>query len=247
MLDPNSPGMREHGEPEDESKAKRRQRSRRLTQGPLRTDPHSLKNELQRDRGLALLQPIEADWAEQSPEVLEQNYQQAEADYFDIVDDYLAQANLATERYKESSNSHARWRFWMIVATGVLAVLNTFAALKLIGDSKTLSIWLSAAAAVYAVILTIAGNIEGFRNRGEKAAGFRESRDLLLDKYREYYFKWFYYVESYGKGPRASINAARLYRELVVADQELRQKLKQLTEVHPRRGADAKSTATAPH
>jgi hypothetical protein len=73
--------------------------------------------------------------------------------------------------------------------------------------------------------------VENFFNRGEQAAGFRETRDLLLSRYREYSSKWLYYVEAYGKTPTACINAGQLYRQLVESDQELRQKIKQLTEV----------------
>lgn len=126
----------------------------------------------------------------------------------------------------------------MIIATGMLAILNTVAALKVFSDASW-SPFLSAAAAFWAVALTIASNIENFQNRGERATGFRESRDLLLNRYREYYFKWFYYVEAHGRTPKACMNAARLYHQLVDSDQELRQKLKQLTEVHPRRGGEA--------
>ena len=68
-------------------------------------------------------------------------------------------------------------------------------------------------------------------NRGEQAAEFRKTRDLLLSRYREYSSNWVYYVEAYGKTPTACINAGRLYRQLVDSDQELRQRINQLTEV----------------
>jgi len=98
----------------------------------------------------------------------------------------------------------------------------------------TLPAVLSAIAALYAGGLTVAGTVENFLNKGEKAAGFRESHELLLSRYYHYCFKWFYYVESYGKTGIACMNAGRLYRQLVDTDHELRQKLKQLTEVQGR-------------
>jgi hypothetical protein len=93
-------------------------------------------------------------------------------------------------------------------------------------------------AAVYAVGLTIAGNLENFFNAGEKAAGFRESRELFLTRYREYLFKWVHFVESFGFSPRACINAGRVYNDLVESDRELRSKVQDLTEVKARSGGE---------
>jgi hypothetical protein len=112
------------------------------------------------------------------------------------VNDYLEQANLATQRYKEFSTSHNRWRFWTIMGTGGLAVINVCAAFQffdvIVWGQTKLPTLLNAIAALFAGGLTVAGNVENFFNKGEKAAGFRESRDLLLSRYREYCFKWFF-------------------------------------------------------
>jgi hypothetical protein len=238
MLDPKtgpSPEQEKSKASRGAKARKRRQRSLEAT-APIGDQP-GLRAELQRDKSYDLVQPTEAEWHKQSPETLNRNYKQAQADYFDIVSDYLDQANLATERYKNFSKSHARWRFWVIFATGTLAIINTIAALRAVPAGYAQAF--SALAAIYAVALTLAANLEGFFNRGDKAAGFRESRDLLLNLYREYYYKWFYYVEAYGDTPKACINAARLYHQLVDSDQELRQKLKELTEVPTKRSIDA--------
>jgi hypothetical protein len=42
-------------------------------------------------------------------------------------------------------------------------------------------------------------------------------------------------VEAFGRTPSACMNAGRLYSELIASDQELRQKLKQLEQVQPRK------------
>jgi len=182
-----------------------------------------------------LVQPTAEDWTSQGPEIIEQYYAQTYSDFFGIVEDYLNQANLAANLYRSSVLSYRRWRFWTIIATGMLAAINVCAALDLLKISLwggiTLPALLNAVAALYAARLTVAGNVENFFNRGEQAVGFRETRDLLLSRYREYSAKWVYYVEAYGKTPMACLNAGRLYRQLVDSDQELRQKLKQLTEV----------------
>jgi hypothetical protein len=63
----------------------------------------------------------------------------------------------------------------------MLAAINVCAALELLKISlwnTSLSAILSGVAALYAAGLTVAGNVENFFNRGEQAAGFRETRDL---------------------------------------------------------------------
>jgi hypothetical protein len=187
-----------------------------------------------------LVQPSAEDWKNQEPEVTARYYDQTELDFFAIVNDYLNQANWAAERYRSSLLSHRRWRFWIIIATGILTAINVCAALALLekpfwGEISPAA-FLSVVAALYAAGLTVAGNVESFFNRVEEAAGFREMRDLLLNRYREYRSKWLYYVEAYGKTPAACVNAGQLYCQLVDSDQELRQKIKQLTEVRGPKG-----------
>lgn len=199
---------------------------------------------IERDIEYDLSQPAPEDWAKHPADIIERYYAQAESDFFQIVNDYLDQANRAAQRYRELSKSHSRWRFWTIVATGGLALINACAAFDLFqmplskpnvqGVQVTLPAVLNVIAAIYAGALTVSGNLENFFNAGEKATGFRESRDLLLNRYREYSFKWFFYVEAHGKTAKACANAGRLYRQLVDSDCELRQKIKQLTEVHAR-------------
>jgi hypothetical protein len=200
--------------------------------------------EVQRDREYGLSQPASEDWAKQTADVIERHYDQAALDFFLIVDDYLDQANRATRRYLELSKTHSRWRFWTILATGGLALLNACAAFDLLQipipthAQVRLPAVLNVIAAIYAGALTVSGNLENFSNASEKAAGFRESRELLLNRYREYSFKWFFYVEAHGKTAKACVNAGRLYRQLIDTDCELRLKIKQLTEVLGRSTAD---------
>jgi hypothetical protein len=161
-----------------------------------------------------------------------------------MIDEFRTHANMAGEQFKESSTRHEKWRKWSIIAGGGLATLNGFAAFELVGkvkftivtgsDPVALASFLSAFAAIYAVMLTILGNLENFFNGGEKAAGFRQSRDLFLTTYRVYLQKWLEYVEAFGYSARACVNAARLYRELVRTDENLRSAVKESTEIQPR-------------
>lgn len=190
-----------------------------------------------KDTGYDLHEPTPAEFGEQDPEALSAYYVQVQSDYFLIVDEYLEQANLAARQFKKLSLSYSRWRLGMVVATGILAAINVTAAFELlgkfpkIGGDISIPALLNAIAALYAGCLTIANNIENLFNKGQKAAGFRESRELLLTAYREYYFRWSYYVIGFGVSTKSCINAGRLYHQLIDFDRELRAKLKQLTEV----------------
>ena len=163
---------------------------------------------------------------------------QIEDEYFAILNDYVKHANLAVNHFRTISESHRSWRKRLILATGVLAIINTTAALHLVGgipsveSEVALAEVLAAVAAIYAVGLTIAYNLENFFNLGEKATGFRESRDILVTAYRTHRERWTEFVGIKGVStPRACVNAALIYRELVEADEEVRSKIKNLTEV----------------
>jgi hypothetical protein len=174
-----------------------------------------------------LVPPSIEDWQSQDPQTIAQYYAQTESDFLSIVDSYRLLANEALAHYRDAARSHGRWRFWTIIAIGILALINVLATMQLLKEESAL---LSAVAAVYAGCLAVAGNVESFLMWPERAVAFRESRELLLSRFREYSSKWVYYVEAYGKTPKACVNAGQLYRELVDSDQDLRQKLKQITE-----------------
>ena len=178
-----------------------------------------------------VVEPSQEFWEKQEPASVADYLKKTASDFFDILDDYREEANKAADKYWKSSRSHARWRVSIIVATGVLAAINGGAALIPLWGGTTLSTSISALAALCAAALAVAANIENFLSNGQKAANFRESRELLLGRHREYYFKWLYYVEAYGESPMACVNAGRLYCGLVNSDQELRQTLKELANV----------------
>jgi len=246
---PNTPGIAvvaPENRPDEREPSLRSQvgRPKRFATAPSRQKPRFAEGSKQVSSHL--VQPSAEDWKNQEPEVIAQYYKQTEVDFFGIINDYVSQANLAAELYRLSSRSHQQWRFWTIIATGMMAAINVCASLALL---KEISLWghiylpalLSGVAALYAAGLTVSGNVESFLNRGEQAAGFRETRDLLLSRYREYRSKWLYYVQAYGETPTGSMNAGQLYRQLVDTDQELRQKIKQLTAVQGPKGGKPSS------
>jgi hypothetical protein len=220
------------GDGVDDGRAARAGDRKQRVRSP-RSDPASFGLDIGQEwrrSGDQVAEPSLEDWKHQDRKVVARYYAQTENDFFGIIDDYVAQANVHTRQYQRCAQSNARWRFWMIMATGGLAVINVLAALDLAKQWEPAPRYLSVLAAIYAASLTVAGNAENFFNWAEKATGFREARDLLLDRYHEFRAKWIYCVEAYGRTPKACMNAGRLYGQLVDSDQKLRQKLKQLTE-----------------
>src|SRR5215216_6861744 len=72
--------------------------------------------------GNDVAEPSLEDWERQDQTVIAQYYEQTALDFFRIINEYFTQANAVTILYKQCVESHARWRFWMIIAMGILAV-----------------------------------------------------------------------------------------------------------------------------
>jgi len=152
-------------------------------------------------------------------------------DYYDtLLDEFVASANAFVDEYKDHSRLAKRWRFWLIVLTGGLALLNVLAtSWPDTTPTRYIRADISFAAAVYAVLLALATNIESFHNYADKKLSARDSRELFLDAYREFDMLRLTYVYPFKTTPQACANLNALYRRLVVKDAELRRKLKQLT------------------
>src|SRR5262245_51326403 len=104
-----------------------------------------------------LVQPSLEDWESQDPQTVAQYYAQTEFYFFSTVDSYRQQSNDAVAAYRNAARSQGRWRFWMIIATGILALINVLAAVQLLKDGpQWIPALLSATAAVYAGCLTVA-------------------------------------------------------------------------------------------
>ena len=206
------------------------------------------------EAAFAMSQP--ENWEAQPKEHMALYLGQIKADYFAIVLDYQKQADRTVEQYRTLMAANLKWRRRMIIATGVLAAINVCAAVNLLNIEipfgaganaykVSLPAVLSAVAALYAGALTVVGNIENLGRRAERAMGFREAREILLDQYWEYYFLWYRYVESRGLSSAACENAGQLCKQLVEADCALRKKLKQFTEVPAQSSPGTSSSATA--
>lgn len=169
-------------------------------------------------------------WAGQDDTTREQVCQQVDEYYETLLDEFRVSANQFVEQYKGDSKNGRRWRFWLIVLTGGLALLNVLASSWPDGPSSAqVRTYMTFAAAVYAVLLALATNIESFHNYADRKLSARESRELFLDAYREFEMLRLTYVYPFGYSPQGCFNLHALYRRLVAKDAELRRKLKQLT------------------
>jgi hypothetical protein len=197
--------------------------------------PNLARSEGRKDISYHVTEPSLEDWKNQKEEVIIKYFRQTYDDFFGIVNDYIDQANTATALYKSCLRSHRTWRVATFVGTGALTLINGWIAVDPLNNfgigAIRLPVLLSSIAAVLAAWLTVSGNVEAFLNKRDEATVFLEIRELLVSQHREYSSKWVCYVDAYGRTPMAFINAGRLYGKLVDSDQQLRQKIKQLTKV----------------
>src|SRR5262245_57577388 len=80
------------------------------------------------DRSSALV-PIDLKaWAAMSREMRIEQLQSCNERYHGILDELYVSANLCVERYQASSKAHTKWRWTLILGTGVMAIINVLAA-----------------------------------------------------------------------------------------------------------------------
>jgi hypothetical protein len=169
-------------------------------------------------------------WKELDDDSRKDWYTEQDAYYENLLEEFRASANHAVEDYRNSSTDGQRWRFWLIVLTGGLALINVLASSWPDDPHQSqIRVWLSFVAAIYAVLLALATNLESFRNYADKKQTARESRELFLDAYREFEMLRVALVTPFGYAAQGCFNLNLLYRRLVSKDAELRRKLKQLT------------------
>ncbi len=172
--------------------------------------------------------PTERDFEGKTDEEINKFLSQIYADYQFILKDMHSNAELSNQDYQKFSKSGRRWRFWLIWVTGIVAILNTSAALGLFGQLEfkrflgweleeivTVAGFLTVVAAVVAVLATVLGNIENFFSYSEQAARRREAREMYFAVYWKYHSRWKFYVIAYGATGKACANASSLYSELV--------------------------------
>ena len=164
--------------------------------------------------------------------------------YQHLVDEFFSSADDCVLRYREQRGLHQRWRWIVIIGTGLIAIFNALAALIsasppdefIIG--KNMAIYATGFTAVAAAVLAILANLENFGNHLERGQSYREARELFLDAGRDFERLWQTHVVAFQGRPEALVNGRELYRRICLRDADIRRKVKDLT--------DAKAGHSAP-
>lgn len=181
-------------------------------------------------------------WAGQDDDARANACQQLDEYYETLLEEFRVGANVFVSQYNDNSDLGRRWRFWLILSTGGLALVNVLASSWPDGwNGGQVRGVMTFGAAVYAVLLALATNMESFHNYADKKLNARESRELFLDAYREFEMLRLTHVNPFGSTPQGCFNLHALYRRLVAKDVELRRKLKQLTVTGDRTPAGQKA------
>src|SRR5258707_14915985 len=122
------------------------------------------------DLGSNLIEIGSVRWSQTDAAARIQFIKEIDSRYQGYLDELYISANLCVTRYQKFSKQHRRWRYAIIVGTGIVAIINLFAA------NKSISVWsrnsIPIGAAVCALILTILANLESFDNYTERAQAY---------------------------------------------------------------------------
>lgn len=178
-----------------------------------------------------VLEDAEDFWLQRTAPQRQDFLERTFKNYKSILDEFLKSANLSIQKQESAATSHARWRKWMIWATGGLAIVNLLAAYKP-GSTEPLALWgyLSLVAAVYAAVLAILHNLETFHGHASRAQAYRKTRELFLDAYRDLSMEWHVNIPPRGDSAQACVYASRLYEKIILKDREIRGTVLELTE-----------------
>jgi hypothetical protein len=160
-------------------------------------------------------------------------------EYTYLVNELMETSNDCVDKFQQYSRLHVRWRWTVIICTGVIALLNVGVSTSnssSVNHSGASVQWLSVLASLFAVAVTILATLEGFTNAAERAQGYREAREIFIDICREFSSAWETYVDPLQQSAEACSNAAELHRRLITADREARSRFKDLTKDRKDRG-----------
>lgn len=168
------------------------------------------------------LQPIK--WEALDPEQRERFLTRTQEEYQYLVNELFQSSNDCVTKFQRYLRLHVRWRWTVIICTGVIALLNVGVSFAGAGLK-----WLSLVTSLFAVAVTVLATLEGFTNAAERAHAYRESREIFIDIGRDFAAGWETYVNPLEQSAEACSNAAELHRRLIAADSEVRSRFKDLT------------------
>lgn len=168
------------------------------------------------------LQPIK--WEALDPQQRERFLTRTQEEYQYLVNELFQTSNDCVTKFQRNLRLHVRWRWTVIICTGVIALLNV--GVSFAGASVK---WLSLVTSLFAVAVTVLATLEGFTNAAERAQAYRESREIFIDIGRDFAAGWETYVNPLEQSAEACSNAAELHHRLIAADSEVRSRFKDLT------------------
>ena len=159
--------------------------------------------------------------------------------YHNILIEFVQSADACVDQTNYFERVNQKWRWIVILGTGVVAIINILAANLVTGGDGAepanqitqIAIVVSVAAAIAAAILAVLVNLENFIGAQRRAQGFRQARERFLDASREYEQLWNTHVNPFYPRAESCTNAIILMRMLVEKDRELRDRLLELTKL----------------
>jgi hypothetical protein len=186
-------------------------------------------------------------WSKQctNPDERKDYIDSIQAIYQNILSEFIDTANACVDQTNNFEGVNRKWRWIVILGTGIVAIINILAA-NFVSRTDQLSspdvtnritqtpnmdiaIIFAVSAAVAAAVLTVLANLENFTGAQRRALGFRQARERFLDASRDYEQLWVTYVNSFYPRAEACFNSMILYRMLVEKDKELRDRLIEIT------------------
>lgn len=169
-------------------------------------------------------------WIHQSQEERRHFMEQIDLSYHTIVNEFFETADLSTDKYLKFSKSNKRWRRWITVLAGMLAILNILVAYTTTLQKEIFPL-LPLLAAVFASVIAIFSNLENLYKYADRAEAFGDVREISLNAAREYEMKWHVYVRPFIDNPKACMNAAKIYQQIIEKDQEIRGQTREMTHI----------------
>lgn len=157
--------------------------------------------------------------------------------YVANIKEYRQLANASVDNYHKNRESHIRWRKKIVVLTGVLAIVNLIIAYAAGIDELDafpridviVKQGIPLGAAVFAAVIAILSNLENLYKFPDRAQGFRDAREILLDAAVELETDWFTDVKPFRDTPEAVQRAILLLKRAAKRDSEVRAQVKELT------------------
>lgn len=184
----------------------------------------------------------EEHWATIDPSIRQKYIEHIHSFYKEYTAQFFARSEELVDQANHARQLFQRWRFVLFVLIVALAVINVapfvvadrmegnFVADRMEENSDRFP-YIPLIAAVWTAIIAIISNIAKFFKYLEKAQSFRKARRVYLNANREFIAVWQLYVVPFGDSPIACLNVAKLYKQLIAKDREMREYVAELTDI----------------